>query len=96
MLTPANKLLPSEVCRYQIEVRLPSSGKWLKSGHISHHGDYILRRFGLKLMHLVEGVAFDSDNLLSVLIETHQLPDGTFSIPPAIERFMYQHRSMEQ
>jgi len=91
MLAPANKLTPSEVCRYDFEVKIPSSGKWLACGRISHHGDYILRRFGLKLMHLVEGIAFDSDILLSALIESHQRPDGTFSIPAVIDRFMYHH-----
>jgi seryl-tRNA synthetase len=82
---------------YDIEVWAPGQGSYLEVSSVSNCEDFQARRMSLRFKtdtgenrfpHLLNGSGTALARLFVALVETHQQPDGTIAIPPALQPYL--------
>jgi seryl-tRNA synthetase len=82
---------------YDIEVWAPGQGSYLEVSSVSNCEDFQARRMNLrfksetgenKFPHILNGSGTALARLFVALIETFQQPDGSVSIPPALQPYL--------
>ncbi len=85
----AGDLGAAAASKFDIEVWLPSEGRYRELTSCSNYGDYSARRLGTRvrsdptnrLVHTLNGTACAVGRTLLFLFENHQTPQGTLRIP---------------
>ena len=81
---------------YDIEVWAPGQGKYLEVSSCSNFGDYQARRMKLRykdadgknnFCHTLNGSGTALPRLIVALLEQYQNPDGTITIPEALQKY---------
>jgi seryl-tRNA synthetase len=81
--------------KYDIEVWLPSEGRYRELTSCSNYLDYSARRLetrvkgpsGRELVHTLNGTACAVGRTLVFLFEHYQQPDGSWAVPDVLQRF---------
>ncbi|HEY3831569.1 MAG TPA: serine--tRNA ligase, partial [Acidimicrobiia bacterium] len=92
----AGDLGPAAAKKYDIEVWLPSEGRYREATSCSNYLEYSARRVGSRvksergtqLVHTLNGTACAISRTLVYLFEHYQNPDGSFRIPEVLQPFM--------
>jgi seryl-tRNA synthetase len=79
--------------KYDIEVWLPSEGRYRELTSCSNYTDYSARRLaarfradsGTELVHTLNGTACAVGRTLVFLLEHYQRPDGSFAVPEVLQ-----------
>lgn len=81
-----------------LEVWLPGAGAWREISSISNCGDFQARRMdarfkfrgdkGTSFVHTLNGSGLAVGRTLVAVLENHQMPDGTVTIPEALRPYM--------
>lgn len=83
---------------YDFEVWAPGVGKYLECSSCSHFGDYQARRMNIRhrdaerktrFAHTLNASGAACPRTMVALLETHQNPDGTVTIPEALRPYMH-------
>jgi seryl-tRNA synthetase len=82
--------------KYDIEVWLPSEGRYRELTSCSNYTDYSARRLGTRLrgergtelVHTLNGTACAVGRTLLFLFEHHQQPDGSLVVPEVLRPFV--------
>ncbi|HYE31539.1 MAG TPA: serine--tRNA ligase [Methylomirabilota bacterium] len=86
---------------YDIEVWAPGQGQYLEVSSCSNCEDYQARRMNMrfktesgenKLPHILNGSGTALARLFVALLETHQQPDGSVLVPPALQPYLRMER----
>ena len=86
---------------YDIEVWAPGQGSYLEVSSVSNCEDFQARRMNLrfksdagenKFPHILNGSGTALARLFVALVETHQQPDGSISIPAPLQPFLKADR----
>jgi seryl-tRNA synthetase len=86
---------------YDIEVWAAGQGSYLEVSSVSNCEDFQSRRMNLRFKtemgdnrfpHLLNGSGTALARLFVALVETYQQPDGTVSIPPALQSYLKTNR----
>ncbi len=86
---------------YDIEVWAPGQGQYLEVSSCSNCEDYQARRMNLRYKtetgenrfpHILNGSGTALARLFVALVETHQQPDGTVLVPPALRPYLGAER----
>ncbi len=86
---------------YDIEVWAPGQGSYLEVSSCSNCEDFQSRRMGMrfktdagenKFPHILNGSGTALARLFVALLETHQQPDGSVLIPPALQPYLKTDR----
>jgi seryl-tRNA synthetase len=86
---------------YDIEVWAPGQGQYLEVSSCSNCEDYQARRMNMrfktesgenKLPHILNGSGTALARLFVALLETHQQPDGSVLVPPALQPYLKLER----
>ncbi|MGK7876468.1 MAG: serine--tRNA ligase [Xenococcaceae cyanobacterium] len=87
----------AEKC-YDLEVWLPSSGKYREISSCSNCGDFQARRAGIRFkeagkkgtqfVHTLNGSGLAVGRTMSAILENYQQPDGTVKIPEALQPYL--------
>ncbi len=91
----AGDLGPAAAKKYDIEVWLPSEGRYRELTSCSNYTDYSARRLGTRvkvdkgsqLVHTLNGTACAVSRTLVFLFEHFQQADGKFEVPEALRRY---------
>ena len=91
----AGDLGPAAAKKFDLEVWLPSEGRYRESTSCSNYTDYSARRLGTRvkgekgsqLVHTLNGTACAVSRTLVYLFEHYQEPDGGFSVPEPLRRY---------
>ncbi len=80
--------------KYDLEVWAPGVERWLEVSSVSNFRDYQARRMAIRhrpgagaraeLVHTLNGSGLALPRTVAALLETHQRPDGTISIPDVL------------
>ncbi len=80
--------------KYDLEVWAPGVERWLEVSSVSNFRDYQARRMSIRhrpkagaspeLVHTLNGSALALPRTVAALLETHQLPDGSVTIPEVL------------
>lgn len=78
--------------KYDVEVWLPSEGRYREATSASNYTDYSARRLGTRvrgdggtrLVHTLNGTGVAVSRMLVFLFEHYQEPDGAFAVPDAL------------
>jgi seryl-tRNA synthetase len=81
--------------KYDIEAWLPGQGRYRELTSCSNTTDYQARRLdaryrsekGVRHLHTLNGTAITSSRTLIAVLETHQMSDGSVSIPEVLQSF---------
>jgi seryl-tRNA synthetase len=83
---------------YDLEVWLPSAGKYREISSCSNCGDFQARRGsirfketgkkGTQFVHTLNGSGLAVGRTMSAILENYQQPDGTIRIPEALQPYM--------
>lgn len=83
---------------YDLEVWLPSSGKYREISSCSNCGDFQARRGnirfkeagkkGTQFLHTLNGSGLAVGRTMAAILENYQQPDGTVSIPEALQSYL--------
>lgn len=81
--------------KYDIEAWIPSQQKYREVTSCSNYTDYSARRMGTRVkddggttvLHTLNGTACAIGRTLLAIFENHQLPDGTISVPKALQPY---------
>ncbi len=92
----AGDLGPAAAKKFDIEVWLPSEGRYREATSCSNYLEYSARRVGTRvktdrgtqLVHTLNGTACAISRTLVYLFEHYQDPDGGFRIPEVLQPFM--------
>ena len=92
----AGDLGPAAAKKYDIEVWLPSEGRYRESHSCSNYLDFSTRRLntrvrsvdGNQLAHTLNGTACAIGRTLVFLFEHYQDPDGAFVVPDVLRRYV--------
>ncbi|MET0894245.1 MAG: serine--tRNA ligase [Acidimicrobiia bacterium] len=92
----AGDLGPAAAKKYDLEVWLPSEGRYRELTSCSNYRDYSARRLGTRvrgdngntLVNTLNGTACAIGRTLVFLFEHGQQPDGSFEIPVVLQPFM--------
>ncbi len=92
----AGDLGPAAAKKYDIEVWLPSEGRYRELTSCSNYLDYSARRLGARvrgdagttLVHTLNGTACAVGRTLVFLFEHYQQPDGTFLVPDVLRPYV--------
>ncbi len=88
----AGDLGAAAASKFDIEVWLPSEGRYRELTSCSNYGDYSARRLGTRvrdgpanrLVHTLNGTACAIGRTLVFLFENHQTPDGALRVPEVL------------
>jgi seryl-tRNA synthetase len=91
----SGELGPAAAKKYDLEVWLPSEGRYREITSCSNYTDYSARRLGVRyrsegasdLLHTLNGTACAIGRTLVFLFEHYQRPDGTFAVPEVLQRW---------
>ncbi len=91
----AGDLGPAAAKKYDLEVWLPSEGRYREITSCSNYGDYSARRLGTRvkgekgsqLVHTLNGTACAISRTLVFLFEHCQQLDGSFVVPEVLRRY---------
>ncbi len=91
----AGDLGPAAAKKYDLEVWLPSEGRYRELTSCSNYRDFSARRLGTRvkrargadLVHTLNGTACAVSRTLVFLWEHYQRPDGSFDVPDALRPF---------
>ncbi len=91
----AADLGPAAAKKYDLEVWLPSEGRYREITSCSNYTDYSARRLGTRvkresgteLVHTLNGTACAISRTLVFLFEHYQQPDGGFVVPEVLRRY---------
>jgi seryl-tRNA synthetase len=91
----AGDLGPAAARKYDLEVWLPSEGRYRELTSASNYRDFSARRLGTRvkrpdgtaLIHTLNGTACAVSRTLAFLWEHYQRPDGSFSVPDVLQPF---------
>ncbi len=88
----------SSAMTYDLEVFSPGVGKWLEVSSCSVFTDFQARRANIryrsaagekpKFVHTLNGSALAFSRIIAALLEHHQQPDGSVSVPAALRRYL--------
>jgi seryl-tRNA synthetase len=92
----AGDLGPAAAKKYDIEVWLPSEGRYRELTSCSNYLDFSARRLGTRvrtdhataLVHTLNGTACAVGRTLVFLFEHYQQPDGTFLVPDVLRPYL--------
>jgi seryl-tRNA synthetase len=81
--------------KYDIEVWLPSEGRYREATSCSNYTDYSARRLGTRmrgergtdLVHTLNGTACAVGRTLLFILEHGQQPDGSLAVPKVLQPF---------
>ena len=81
--------------KFDIEVWLPSEGRYREATSCSNYRDFSARRLrtrvrtdsGTELVHTLNGTACAISRTLVYLFEHYQQPDGSFAVPDVLQPF---------
>lgn len=83
---------------YDLEVWLPSSGKYREISSCSNCGDFQARRGGIRFkeagkkgtqfVHTLNGSGLAVGRTMAAILENYQQPDGTVKVPEALQRYL--------
>ena len=83
---------------YDIEVWLPSSGKYREISSCSNCGDFQARRGdirfketgkqGTQFVHTLNGSGFAVGRTMAAILENYQQPDGTLHVPQVLQPYI--------
>jgi seryl-tRNA synthetase len=83
---------------YDLEVWLPSAGKYREISSCSNCGDFQARRGnirfkeagkkGTQFVHTLNGSGLAVGRTMSAILENYQQPDGTVRIPEALQPYL--------
>jgi seryl-tRNA synthetase len=83
---------------YDLEVWLPSSGKYREISSCSNCGDFQARRAqirfkeggkkGTQFVHTLNGSGLAVGRTMAAILENYQQPDGTVRIPEALQPYL--------
>jgi len=86
-----------QVKKYDIEVWVPSEGKYRETHSSSYFHDFQTRRLNLRykdddgktrFVHSLNNTAIATPRVLTAVIENYQNADGTIRVPEALQAFM--------
>lgn len=86
-----------QVKKYDIEVWMPSEGKYRETHSISYFHDFQTRRLDLKyrdnegklrFMHSLNGTAMATPRLLAAIVENYQQADGSINLPESLAKYL--------
>ncbi len=91
----AGDLGPAAAKKFDIEVWLPSEGRYREATSCSNYTDYSARRLGTRvkaekgsqLVHTLNGTAVAISRTLVYLFEHYQEADGGFAVPDVLQRY---------
>jgi seryl-tRNA synthetase len=91
----AGDLGPAAAKKFDIEVWLPSEGRYREATSCSNYTDYSARRLGTRvkgekgsqLVHTLNGTACAISRTLVYLFEHYQEADGGFAVPDVLQRY---------
>jgi seryl-tRNA synthetase len=91
----AGDLGPSAAKKYDLEVWLPSEQRYREVTSCSNYTDYSARRMGTRvkaesgtaLVHTLNGTACAVGRTLLSVMENHQRPDGTLTVPEVLRPY---------
>jgi len=91
----AGDLGPAAARKFDLEVWLPSEGRYREATSCSNYLDYSARRLqtrvkgdgGSALVHTLNGTACAVSRTLVFLFEHHQQPDGSLAVPAALQPY---------
>src|SRR5262245_6198760 len=91
----ARDLGPAAAKKYDLEVWLPSEGRYREATSCSNYTDYSARRLntrvkgsgGTQFVHTLNGTACAVSRTLVFLFEHCQQPDGSFVVPEVLRRY---------
>jgi seryl-tRNA synthetase len=81
---------------YDLEVWAPGEEKWLEVSSCSNFEDFQARRANIRtkvdgktaFVHTLNGSGLATPRILVALLETYQMPDGSFKVPEALVPYM--------
>jgi len=89
---------------FDLEVLSPGVDRWLEVSSVSWFGDFQARRANVRyrvaggsptLVHTVNGSALAWSRIWAAIVETYRNPDGTVSIPTALQPYMGGRRVLQ-
>ena len=93
-LLPANDFGFAAAKTYDLEVWAPGVGQWLEVSSSSTFTDYQARRANIRcrprpgekpeFVHTLNASGVALPRTIAALLETHQQPDGSVTLPPAL------------
>lgn len=88
----------SSAMTYDLEVYSPGVGKWLEVSSCSVFTDFQARRANIRyrsapgekprFVHTLNGSALAFSRIIAALLEHHQQPDGSVTVPAALRRYL--------
>ncbi len=91
-----------QVKKYDIEVWMPSEGKFRETHSISYFHDFQTRRLNIRyrdeankmnFAHSLNGTAAATPRLVQAIVENYQQADGQINLPPALIPFLSNART---
>ena len=83
--------------KYDLEVWAPGAERWLEVSSVSNYRDYQARRMAIRhrpeagakpeLVHTLNGSGLALPRTVAALLETHQQPDGSVTIPDVLRPY---------
>ena len=84
--------------QYDIEVWMPSYGKYVEISSCSNYVDYQARRAGIRFkrekggktefVHTLNGSSLPAERAVAAILENYQNADGTVTVPEALRPYM--------
>src|SRR6266540_7369113 len=84
--------------KYDLEVWSPGVERWLEVSSCSNFGDYQARRMAIRyrpapgakpeLIHTLNGSGLALPRVVAALLETHQQPDGSITVPDVLRPYL--------
>jgi seryl-tRNA synthetase len=84
--------------KYDLEVWAPGVERWLEVSSCSNFGDYQARRMAIRyrpapgakpeLVHTLNGSGLPLARIVAAILEVHQNPDGTVTVPDVLRRYV--------
>lgn len=88
----------SSAMTYDLEVFAPGVGKWLEVSSCSVFTDFQARRANIRyraaagekprFVHTLNGSALAFSRIIAALLEQHQMPDGSITVPKALQPYL--------
>ncbi|WP_458863148.1 serine--tRNA ligase [Acidaminobacterium chupaoyuni] len=95
----------NQIMQYDIEVWMPSYGRYVEISSCSNYSDYQARRAGIRfkrekdakaeLVHTLNGSSLPAGRTVAAIMENYQNADGTITIPEVLRPYLRGQETIE-
>ena len=89
---PANDISRPSASTYDIEIWMPSQGRYRETHSVSNCTDFQARRLNIRhkkeFIHTLNGTAFAIGRMIIAILENYQQKDGSVKMPKALHKYL--------